>query len=364
MSHVKLRDISKTFDGQSHPAVDRVTLDVGEGEFLSLLGPSGCGKTTTLRMVAGLEKPTSGTLLIDDQTVYSTHNKIFIEPRHRNIGMVFQSYALWPHMSVRANLAYPLKRRKYNTGQIEDKISGALKMVQMSSYGERYPHELSGGQQQRISMARALIADPRVVLMDEPLSNLDAKLREELRDEIRNLQRKTGITVLYVTHDYVEAMALSDRIAVMYEGSIQQVDSPEGIYERPANHTVANIIGQANIVDVEIVRNDETRLEVRMLDFHDSPIITLSPQHGFTHTAGVFQALIRPEQISVSMTASELRGEVSQKTYQGERTEYWITVGKKTLRMKSSGQTGIRTGDDIKLCIGNMWLLHSQESGL
>jgi multiple sugar transport system ATP-binding protein len=248
---VKLRNISKTF--KDAPAVKDVNLDVADGEFLVLLGPSGCGKTTTLRMVAGLEKPTTGSVYIGDAVVDD------VLPKDRDIAMVFQSYALYPHMTVHDNLGFPLKMRKFTKEQIEEQINKTAEILEMKDLLKRRPKELSGGQRQRVALGRAIVRNPKVFLMDEPLSNLDAKLRVQTRVELKNLQKRIGTTTIYVTHDQAEAMTLADRVAVMKQGVVQQVGPPTEIYAHPANKFVAGFIGSPamNFVEGKVVARDD-----------------------------------------------------------------------------------------------------------
>jgi multiple sugar transport system ATP-binding protein len=235
LAKVRLEHVSKAFKGP--PVVSDVNLEVKEGEFLVLLGPSGCGKTTTLRMVAGLETPTSGDIYIGDSRIND------VEPKDRDIAMVFQSYALYPHMTVYDNLAFPLKMHKYSSKDIDAKVHQAATTLEITDFLKRKPKELSGGQRQRVALGRAIVRDPKVFLMDEPLSNLDAKLRVQTRVELKNLQKRLGTTTIYVTHDQAEAMTLADRVALMRAGMIQQVGPPTEIYAHPANKFVAGFLG-------------------------------------------------------------------------------------------------------------------------
>jgi iron(III) transport system ATP-binding protein len=241
MSNVVLEKVSRKFG--EFAAVNDVELRVAEGEFVTLLGPSGCGKTTTLRMVAGLEQNTSGRISLDNEVVSDAASGVFVPSERRRLGMVFQSYAIWPHMTVFENVAYPLRVRRRPAAEIRDLVSRALRLVEMERFAERPAPALSGGQQQRVAIARALVFEPKVLLLDEPLSNLDAKLRLQMGDEFRAIQRRLGMTTLYVTHDQSEAMALSDRVVVMDQGRIQQVGAPEDIYRYPVNRTVAGFFG-------------------------------------------------------------------------------------------------------------------------
>ncbi|GIW35219.1 ABC transporter ATP-binding protein [Meiothermus sp.] len=240
---VELRTVTKYF-GRAL-AVDRVSLEVREGEFFSLLGPSGCGKTTTLRLIAGFERPEKGEVFLAGELVNQ------LPPERRPIGMVFQNYALFPNMTVFGNVAFPMKLKRLPDEKVKKRVLELLEMVHLTGLGGRYPRELSGGQQQRVALARALAREPKMLLLDEPLSALDAKIREELRGEFKRLQRETGLTTLYVTHDQEEALALSDRVAVMREGRVEQVDTPEGIYALPKTAFVARFVGQGVLVPGE-----------------------------------------------------------------------------------------------------------------
>ena len=245
MSRVEYADVSKRFPTQDRAAVDRLTLDVADGEFLVLLGPSGCGKTTALRMLAGLEHPDRGDILIDGASV------IRLEPKDRDVALVFQSYALYPHMSVRDNIQYPLRVRQLSAAERGRKVERVAELLGIVNLLPRRPAQLSGGEQQRVALARAIVREPRVFLMDEPLSNLDAKLRTHTRTELKALQQQLGVTTIFVTHDQAEAMTMSDRIAVLDTGRLQQLGTPDTVYQRPANLFVAQFIGSPpmNIVD-------------------------------------------------------------------------------------------------------------------
>jgi len=235
-------------------AVDHVSIDITEGEYVVFLGPSGCGKTTTLRLVAGLDVPDEGEIRIDGRVVASAASKVFVPPQRRNIGLVFQTYALWPHMNVFDNIAFGLDVQKRPRREIRERVAETLTYMQLDGLGERFPHELSGGQQQRVALARMLVARPKIYLMDEPLSNLDAKLRMEMRAELQRIHRDLGCTTIYVTHDQFEAIALGSRIIVMKDGKISQDGSARDVYERPANLFVARFVGNPpiNLVEGEL----------------------------------------------------------------------------------------------------------------
>jgi putative spermidine/putrescine transport system ATP-binding protein len=245
MTHLKLTNISKEFAGTI--VVQDFNLDVEQGEFVSFLGPSGCGKTTTLRMVAGFETPTTGSITINGQDI--TNNA----PNQRNVGMIFQAYALFPNMTVAQNIGFGLRIRKESESVIKDRVTEMLSLIHLESKADSYPYQLSGGQQQRVALARALANHPQVLLLDEPLSALDAKIRVQLRSEIRAIQKKMGITAIFVTHDQEEALSISDRIVVMYEGKIEQVGSPFEVYNFPKTAFVANFVGTLNTASAEVV---------------------------------------------------------------------------------------------------------------
>jgi iron(III) transport system ATP-binding protein len=247
VANVSIRGLSKRFGGKTPTiAIDDVDLEIESGEFLVLLGPSGCGKTTTLRCIAGLETAETGSISFGDRTVFDAAQGVNVAPNKRNIGMVFQSYALWPHMTVRKNIGYPLRTRRIKSGQASEWIEDVAELVDTKPLLDRYPAQLSGGQQQRIAVARGLVARPDLVLFDEPLSNLDARLRDQVRSEIHELHARLGFTAVYVTHDQVEALALGDRLAIMRTGALEQLATPEEVFEEPASEYVAGFIGMAN----------------------------------------------------------------------------------------------------------------------
>ena len=255
MAEVRIEHVFKRFGAVT--AVNDFDLVVKDGEFVSILGPSGCGKTTTLRMIAGFERATEGEIYIGDHCVSSSIKGSFAPPEKRDIGMVFQSYAVWPHMTVAENVGYPLKIQKVDKKEREERVQKMLELVHLGEYSKRYPHQLSGGQQQRVALARALVAQPGLLLLDEPLSNLDAKLRVQMRVEISKLHQRLQTTIIYVTHDQTEAMTLGTRIVVMKDGIIQQVDTPQNLYDYPCNLFVAGFMGMPpmNFIDCKVVKS-------------------------------------------------------------------------------------------------------------
>jgi iron(III) transport system ATP-binding protein len=254
---IAISDLRQVYrDGaNAHPALRGVSVEVAAGEFLALLGPSGCGKTTLLRCIAGLTEPEGGTIAIDGETVYAAAERINVPARLRNIGMVFQSYAIWPHMTVAQNAAFPLRYRRPELGaaQVRERTAEVLRLVHLDAFAERPAPALSGGQQQRLALARALISDPKVLLLDEPLSNLDARLREEMRFELRALTKRLGVTTILVTHEQAEALSLADVVAVMDDGRFMQISNPRDLYDRPRTAFVADFVGRANLIPAEVI---------------------------------------------------------------------------------------------------------------
>lgn len=252
MSSITLENIGKSYGGSGPAAIGNLSMEIGKSEFLCLLGPSGCGKTTTLRMIAGLEHPTDGRILVDGKPIVSVEEGIFTVPEKRNMGLVFQNYALWPHMTIRQNVEFGLKLRKTATVECDATVDRVMTKLGIAKYANRYPAQLSGGQQQRVALARMLALNPSIILLDEPLSNLDAKLRLEMRAELKRIHAEAGSTIVFVTHDQWEAMTLATTIAVMSEGELQQVGTPDDIYERPANRFVAEFVGSLPINIIEM----------------------------------------------------------------------------------------------------------------
>jgi iron(III) transport system ATP-binding protein len=293
---IRVRDLEKSFAGARGEvrALRGVSFEVKKGELFTLLGPSGCGKTTTLRCIAGLEQPLAGEILIDDRRVFSSAGGKFVPPEHRNIGMVFQSYAIWPHMTVFQNVAYPLATEA-GRAEIVERVGRILDRLSLGQLSDRLAPNLSGGQQQRVALARALVAQPQVLLLDEPLSNLDAKLREQMRFELKALQESFGITTVYVTHDQEEALALSDRIGLMHDGALIEVGSPADLYLRPAHRVTADFLGTANFIPAEVLRNgSQPWNEMRLA----TPLGSFDAQRSMEWRPGMpAQLFFRPESV-------------------------------------------------------------------
>lgn len=316
MSELTLRSLTKRFGDAA--AVDDVHLHVASGEAIVLLGPSGCGKTTTLRMIAGFERPSEGTISIGGSVVAGEGN--FVPPEKRRVGMVFQSYALWPHMTVAENVAFGLTTRgpRQDKESLRARAEEAMEMVQLPGLGARYPHELSGGQQQRVSLARALVTRPGVLLLDEPLSNLDSRLREDMRRQIRELQQELGITMVYITHDRTEALGLADRVVSLRAGRIQQVAPPAEIYSRPTSTFVAKALGAANIVPAEWESGRSTcRLVTgQTIDAHAV---------AGSRTADTPTVCVRPHDIELTVEGNT-NGVITDISYLGDDTHYRIAL--------------------------------------
>jgi spermidine/putrescine transport system ATP-binding protein len=314
---VQLENVMKQFDDTY--VVDDLNLDIKSGEFLTLLGPSGCGKTTTLRMIAGFEKPTSGKILLNGKQVDE------LEPYKREVNTVFQSYSLFPHMTVFDNVAFGLKMKKVPKDEIQERVTKALKLVQLEEYGNRKPKQLSGGQQQRIAIARAIVNNPKVLLLDEPLGALDLKLRKQMQLELKHLQQTLNITFIYVTHDQEEALTMSDRIVVMNKGKIEQIGLPYEIYERPQTRFVADFIGQTNILEGTVTAINGEQATMKYAD----QVIEIPNTTDVTLNEEVYIS-VRPEKIKLSETPFEgsinLKGTFKEKIYVGSVTKIVVTM--------------------------------------
>lgn len=347
MTRVRLEEVSKYYG--TVVAVDNVTFTVEKGEFFTLLGPSGCGKTTTLRIIAGFEVPNKGKVYFDEEDV------TFLKPYMRNTAMVFQNYALWPHMTVFENIAYGLRIRKQELGltdeEIRRRVEWALELVKLKGFENRYPLQLSGGQQQRVALARALVVQPRVLLLDEPLSNLDAKLRIEMREELRRLQKSLGITTIYVTHDQLEAMSMSDRIAVMNKGRIVQVGTPRELYLRPRTLFVADFLGRSSIYAGELVEQRGYKVKVKL---EDAGILVMgvTPEEYLPKKVAV---VIRPEVVKLgASTDSEdtvVKGTLDFAMFVGEKVEGRVKIGSLRLLIYLPNTTEISIGSEVVLTI-------------
>jgi len=356
---IELHGVEKRFGPVT--AVGGVTLRVADSEFVSILGPSGCGKTTLLRLVAGFESPTAGTIRVGDRLVNDVRAGVFVPPRERRMGMVFQSYALWPHMTVFENVAYPLRMKRVSAPERHRSVTDVLQTLGLGHMAARHPAELSGGEQQRVALARALVSNPDILLLDEPLSNLDAALREAMRFEIRELQRRFGSTVLYVTHDQAEALAMSDRVAVMRAGELVQVGSPTEIYDHPVNRFVASFVGLVNFLPVLLV--DETRLEpdwtgrirLRGLPAEHAPIECTLPRRP---DRPEFVLVVRPEHVRIEPGAQGWPGSVIRTAYGGEREDVWVRIGPHEIRVRRDARDHrIRAGDTVGVRVAHGWFL-------
>jgi len=334
-------------------AVDQVSFSIQSGEIFTLLGPSGCGKTTTLRLVAGLEEPDAGEILIDGKAVAAPERGLCLPPEKRHLGMVFQSYAIWPHLTVFENIAFPLRVRREAAGVIRQRVHHALEVVGLGGLADRGATELSGGQQQRVALARALVYEPAILLLDEPLSNLDAKLREQMRVEIRALQRKLGLTVLYVTHDQAEAMTLSDRIAVVNRGRFEQIGNPEEVYEKPATPFVAEFLGRTVSIEGKVAKNHANC----WIEFpHGAGRSALSSAVGEALADGAtVRVITRPEDIEIldagGLALNQLAAKIEQVAYLGDRFEYHVQTGGASFVVSAPKKQRYAAGDLVRLAL-------------
>ena len=330
---VRLKGLWKTYPGNVTPAVQDLSLDILDGEIMTLLGPSGCGKTTTLRMVAGLEKPDEGDIFFGDQAVVMTSRGLCLSPDKRNVGMVFQSYAIWPHMTVAENVAFPLKARRFPKKEIKERVARALELIGLSGFEDRPGPLLSGGQQQRVAFARALVTEPRVLLLDEPFSNLDAKLREQMRISVKLLQKRLKIAMLFVTHDQIEALSLSNRIALINFGVVQQQGDPRLLYEKPANEFVRDFVGRTLLFRGTVQSgNPSGQIAIALEGAPDCVVFgrTYDPA-GIKSGALVYMG-IRPEDVELMPAEGSVAppgmigGMIQAALFIGERIEYQVEV--------------------------------------
>ena len=352
MPTVQIQSLVKRFGKEV--AVAGIDLSIEKGEFVTLLGPSGCGKTTTLRCIAGLEHPDEGEISISGELITSVEKDIFLNPEDRNLGMVFQSYAVWPHMTVFDNVAFGLKIRGVSRNEIKEKTDRALELVGLSNVADRYTTKLSGGQRQRVALARAIVYRPEVILFDEPLSNLDAKLREQMRIELVRLQQEVGITSIYVTHDQTEALVMSDRVVVMDKGIIQQIDNPERIYANPKNSFVANFIGVANLIEGEFLSNAGEFADGKFLFGKENVFFNLRALCKDSVSKGQRIILsVRPEDIRLFSdappegTTNILEGEIVDTVYQGNLLDCQVKIGNNEIAVQMNHFEKLITGQKV-----------------
>ena len=346
-ARVVLNDVTKYYGEVG--AVQGVSLDVAPGEILTLLGSSGSGKTTTLLMIAGFQAPSSGDVRIDG------HDVTRLPPERRNVGIVFQHYALFPHMSVADNIAFPLRMRGLRSSDIRSRVTAALDLVRMSGFEARYPSQLSGGQQQRVALARATVFQPPVLLLDEPLGALDKKLRDNMQLELKELQSKTGITMIYVTHDQTEALSLSDRVAVMHDGGIEQIGTPSDLYERPATRFVADFVGESNFLSGVVTSRHSDECLISTPD-HLSCVASVSSS---VDSGSAVEILVRPERIVVGESAKALSnsflGSVEDVSYVGDAIKYRVALSERTVftgKVPNTGQSAQGPGKGSSLRLG------------
>jgi iron(III) transport system ATP-binding protein len=351
---ISIRQLQKTFRAQQGrvDALKSIDLDVAEGEFCVLLGPSGCGKTTTLRCVAGLERPDSGEIEIAGRLVNSARRKVYVPTEKRDIGMVFQSYAIWPHMNVFQNVAFPLTQghKRFSKSAVAEKVHNALKCVQLAGLHDRPATDLSGGQQQRVAMARAMVTEPKIMLMDEPLSNLDARLREQMRVELKKITKSIGVTTLYVTHDQAEALSLGDKVCVMDQGEILQIGPPHDVYARPVNLFVAQFVGEMNFVKGSV--SGPALVESPL-----GAIVAAVPEG--VHARTPVTLAIRPEHVGLSPVTNgsgQIRGTIITKNYLGDAALIEVEVNGVNLLAKLAGDTDLAVGQQTAVELpANRW---------
>jgi len=353
MTELRLVGLVKRFGEVT--AVDRIDLTVPAGSLVALLGPSGCGKTTTLRMVAGLEEPTEGDVLFDGASVLGTPTE------RRNIGMVFQRYVLFPHMNVARNVSFGLRMRGVERAEIERRVNEVLEVVQLEGLAQRFPSQLSGGQQQRVAIARTVVTNPRLLLMDEPLSNLDAKLREEMRAFLTRLQRQLGITTLFVTHDQVEAIELADRIGLMFDGRMVQFGTPEEVFNRPVSQRVADFMGATNLIPGTV---DPPQQGVSVLRSAVGPLRVASHPHHRVGSEAV--ATVRPEHVDLSRGPdpggpNTFAARVDEAVYYGGTVTYRVAASGLTLQVRDRSTRRFRPGEEVTLRIDpeHLWVFPS-----
>lgn len=335
---VKLENVSKKFDDKY--VIKNFSLDIYEGEFITLLGSSGCGKTTVLRMISGLENVTSGKVYIDSKDVTN------VDATKREVNTIFQNFALFPKMTVKENVAFGLRMKKMDEKEIEKKVSFAIDLVKLKGYENRYPHDLSGGQQQRVAIARGIVMNPKVLLLDESLCSLDLKLRKSMQIELKKLQKKLGITFIYVTHAQDEALSMSDRIAIINKGDIVQLDTPENIYNHPKNVFVADFIGEANIIPAKVIKKIDGGINVKMLE---NFLIDIKTEEEFEKGEDI-KVVVRPEDIAVSKNelVGSIKGVIIDSTYSGNSTNLIIDIpGDFDIKVSTTDESKFRENENV-----------------
>ena len=349
MSQIEIEGLTKNYplSGGKSAGVTDLSLSIASGEFVTLLGPSGCGKTTTLRLIAGLLEPDGGRISVAGRVLSSAQS--VVPPELRGMGMVFQNYAVWPHKTVFDNVAFGLKIRRVPAARTREQVARVLALVNLGGLEDRYPSELSGGQHQRVALARSLVVEPKILLLDEPLSNLDAKLRERMRLEIKQLQRRTGITFVYVTHDQSEALALSDRIAVMHEGRLQQYGPPREVYRAPANRVVADFMGAVNLVPARVRAAAAGGFVAEA-----GPLRLALGGNSAMRPGDEIEIAIRPESIRLARNggdAAGVRARIEEMNYLGNFTEYIVSAGPLRLRVQGGPDAAFSVGEEALLSI-------------
>ena len=343
MTEIRIQNLTKRFGEVT--ALNDISIDFPAGSFTSLLGPSGCGKTTLLRLIAGFEVPDGGQLSFDDELIADAKNQK--KPEERGVGVVFQSYALWPHMDVAANVAYPLKTRKVGRDEIISRVAAVLDSVGLVGYAKRGIDELSGGQRQRVALARCLVADAKIILFDEPLANLDMHLRASMVEAFRDIHRRTRATIVYVTHDQSEALALSDRVAVMSSGNILQIASPSEVYHSPSDRKVAGFIGRGTVVSGTVVRRNGLSMVVDIGGTHVTA-------RGVDNGTDSVQVLLRPE--AVALADQGLDAVVQQSTYRGPVHETWLELANGE-RLTLDSPHPLPLGSNVHVAVGDAWII-------
>lgn len=359
MTNVQLKGVRKDFG--TFTAISHIDLDIASGELIALLGPSGCGKTTTLRMIAGLEAPSGGQILFDEDDVSD------MPVQDRNVGMVFQRYALFPHMSVEKNVMFGLKVRGIPRAEINQRLEQILDVVQLQAFRHRFPAQLSGGQMQRVAIARTLITNPSVLMMDEPLANLDTKLRGEMRRFIRKLQQRLNITTIFVTHDQVEAMELADRVAVIFDGKLAQFDTPDALYQRPASVEIADFMGASNIFDAQISNNKATtafgtlQFTRDTMTLHDGPANILLRAEAIDMLVAEYDSDTQPEK---NAPVNTLLGRITGREFFGAAVNYSVECGKVSINVNEQSRRLLDIGQSVQLSIEpqRIWIIQKNRS--